>query len=89
MGRDEKANELEIDTDTDEVTESDETVSTEKSSRNIGTSSPKLFYKWLPEGCLKFFFLLLNSVALVSFRKWMLLSEVSNMQFIGSKMQMI
>ncbi|XP_011160691.2 tetraspanin-9 [Solenopsis invicta] len=64
MGQDEKTNKFEIDTD-DEVTESDETVSTEKSSRNIGTSH-KLFYKWLPEGCLKFFFLLLNSVALLA-----------------------
>lgn len=69
MGRDENTNEIETDTDDDEVTESDETVSTEKSSKNIGTSLPKLFYKWLPEECLKFSFLLLNSVALVSFRK--------------------
>lgn len=64
MGRDENANEIETDTD-DEVTESDETVSTEKSSRNIGTSPPK-FYKWLPKGCFKFSFLLLNSMVLLS-----------------------
>lgn len=70
MGRDKNANEIETDTDDDEVTESDETVSTEKSSKNIGTSPRKVLYK-LPEKCLKFFFLLLNSVALVSFRKWM------------------
>jgi len=67
MGRDENMNDVETDTD-DEVTESDETVSTEKSSKNIGTSPSKL-YKWLPEKCLKFSFLSLNSVTLVSFRK--------------------
>ncbi|XP_036138339.1 leukocyte surface antigen CD53-like [Monomorium pharaonis] len=67
MGRDENVNETETDTDDDdEVTESNETVSTEKSSRNVDTSPPKLFYKWLPEGCLKFSFLLLNSVALLA-----------------------
>jgi len=69
MGRDENMNDVETDTDNDEVTESDETISTEKSSKNIGTSPSKLFYKWLPEKCLKFSFLLLNSVTLVSFWK--------------------
>lgn len=64
------ASESETDTDDDEDTESETgTVSTEKSSRNIGTTPPKLFYKWLPKECLKFSFLLLNSVVLVSFQK--------------------
>ncbi|KYN20546.1 PREDICTED: leukocyte surface antigen CD53-like [Trachymyrmex cornetzi] len=67
MGRDENENEIETDTDDDElVTESDETISTEKSSKNIGTSTTKLFCKWLPKKCLKFFFLLLNSVVLLT-----------------------
>lgn len=67
----EKGTEMETDTDDDEVTETDETMSTEKSSKNIGTSPSNLFYKWLPEKCLKFCFLLLNSVALVSLQKRM------------------
>ncbi|XP_011694116.1 PREDICTED: leukocyte surface antigen CD53-like isoform X2 [Wasmannia auropunctata] len=62
----EKGTEMETDTDDDEVTETDETMSTEKSSKNIGTSPSNLFYKWLPEKCLKFCFLLLNSVALLA-----------------------
>lgn len=71
MGRNENENEIETDTDDDElVTESDETISTEKSSKNIGTSPPKRFCKWLPKKCFKLSFLLLNSIALVSIRKW-------------------
>lgn len=71
ISRDENTkSETEMDTDDDEVTESDETISTEKSSSNIGTSHSKLFYKWLPRECLKISFLLLNSVILVSFQKW-------------------
>jgi len=73
MGRDENENEIETDTDDDElVTESDETISTEKSSKNISTSTAELFClpKYLSENWLKFSFLLLNSIVLVSISKW-------------------
>ncbi|KYM99881.1 CD63 antigen [Cyphomyrmex costatus] len=39
MGRDENKNEIETDTDDDEVTESGETISTERSSKNIGVTA--------------------------------------------------
>ncbi|TGZ55318.1 CD63 antigen [Temnothorax longispinosus] len=90
---DENANEIETDTN-DEVSESDdETVSTEKSSRNIGASSPKLFYK-LPEKCLKFCFLLLNSVALlagataITISIWMLTGANLTSRLLGHRLSM-
>ncbi|XP_012054289.1 PREDICTED: leukocyte surface antigen CD53-like [Atta cephalotes] len=69
MGRDENENEIETDTDDDElVTESDETISTEKSSKNISTSTAELFClpKCLSKNWLKFSFLLLNSIVLLT-----------------------
>ncbi|KAG5328366.1 TSN9 protein, partial [Acromyrmex charruanus] len=67
MGRDENKNEIETDTDDDEsVTESDETISTEKSFKYISTATAKLFCKWLPKKWLKLSFLLLNSIVLLT-----------------------
>lgn len=66
-GENTSTNETETYTDEDEITESNETISTKKSSNNINTSRRKLSYKQLPGEYLKFFFLLLNGVAVVSF----------------------
>jgi hypothetical protein len=63
----ENTKEIETYTDEDEITESNETISTKESSKTIDTSLHKLSYKRLPGGYLKFSFLLLNSVAVVSF----------------------
>lgn len=64
----ENANETETYTDEDEITESNETITTKKSSKNVDASLiHKLSYKRLRGGYLKFSFLLLNSVAVVSF----------------------
>ncbi|XP_018345478.1 PREDICTED: tetraspanin-6-like [Trachymyrmex septentrionalis] len=63
MRRDENKNEIETDTDDDELfSESDETIST----RNISTSSAELFFEWLPKKYFKFFFLLINSIILLT-----------------------
>ncbi|XP_018398616.1 PREDICTED: leukocyte surface antigen CD53-like [Cyphomyrmex costatus] len=94
MGRDENKNEIETDTDDDEVTESGETISTERSSKNIGTSPSKLFCKWLPKKYFKFFFLLLNSIALltgvtaITIAIWMLTDTNFTYRLLGQQLFM-
>ncbi|XP_011049148.1 PREDICTED: leukocyte surface antigen CD53-like [Acromyrmex echinatior] len=66
MRRAENKNEIETDTDDDESITESETISTEKSSKNISTATAKLFCKWLPKKWVKLSFLLLNSVVLLT-----------------------
>ncbi|KAG7203734.1 hypothetical protein KM043_013762 [Ampulex compressa] len=65
MGRDDGTNENETDTEDEEITESDETASTEKRVRFLGIPFYKLFYKRLSKKCLKFLFLTLNGTILL------------------------
>ncbi|XP_012215984.1 CD63 antigen-like [Linepithema humile] len=91
--QDENINETETYTD-DGITESDETISTKKSSKNIDTSLHKLSYKRLPGGYLKFFFLLLNSVAVLAgliaivISTWMLTNGDLTSRLIGQRLSM-
>ncbi|KAL0125851.1 hypothetical protein PUN28_004717 [Cardiocondyla obscurior] len=90
MGRDKNKDENESDTD-DDISESDETLSTEKSSRNVD-DSPESFYERLPMGCSKFSFLLLNSMillagaAVIALSIWILATEDLTFRFFGQRL---
>jgi len=68
VDRSEDASESETEADEDAVSASDETVTPERDVKYIGTWLHQSCLKQLSPKCLKFFFLLLNSIALVSSR---------------------
>ncbi|KAH0950303.1 hypothetical protein HN011_001333 [Eciton burchellii] len=66
IDRSEDASESETDADEDAVSASDETVTPERDVKYIGSWLHQSCQKQLSHKCLKFFFLLLNSIALVA-----------------------